>query len=261
MRKFNAEKSRSGCILLIISGMKQLKFFIAACTFLAFTGCTSSEKELEQGRSLMKEGKFREAIEPLNMAVNADPENAEAFNTRGVAYFELKEYSNALLDYEQAIKLEPDFYRPYYNRALLKMAQNEQNEALKDYSEAIRLAPDTAKTAVSDIYLNRGQLFALQHQETAALNDFSQAVAKNEKNALAFYNRGNILFQQKNVAGALNDFRKAVEVDSRFGKAFYALGVAQMINNEKDAGCLSLKQARQLGYADAVEAIAQYCEK
>jgi len=150
----------------------------------------------------MKEGKFREAIEPLNMAIDADADNVEAFNTRGVAYFELKEYGNALLDYEQAMKLEPDFYRPYYNRALLKLAQNDQAAALKDYSDAIRLAPDTAKTAISDIYLNRGQLFAAQGQTQAALTDFSEAITKNGRNALALYNRGNLLFQQKNLAGA-----------------------------------------------------------
>ena len=38
--------------------------------------------------------------------------NAEAFNSRGVAYFELKEYANATLDYDQAIKLSPIFTGP-----------------------------------------------------------------------------------------------------------------------------------------------------
>jgi Flp pilus assembly protein TadD len=104
--------------------------------------CTSSNDDVNQGRALLREGKSREALTALNQAVEADADNADAFNTRGVAYFELKEYSNALLDYEQALKLKPNFYRPYYNRALLKTSQGDVQAALSDYSEAIRNVPE-----------------------------------------------------------------------------------------------------------------------
>src|SRR5690606_4141174 len=96
--------------------------------------CTSSEEKLTEGRTLMQQGKFRDAIQPLNAAINADAGNYEAFNSRAVAYFELKNYENALLDYEQAIQLKPDFYKPYYNRAKLKTARGETDAALKDYA-------------------------------------------------------------------------------------------------------------------------------
>ena len=65
--------------------------------------CTSSDSYVKQGKALMQQSKFREAVQVLNQAVEADAGNADAFNTRGVAYFELKEYANALLDYEQAL--------------------------------------------------------------------------------------------------------------------------------------------------------------
>ncbi len=45
-----------------------------------------------------------------------------------------------------------------------------------------------------------------------------------------------------------------------FGKAFYGLGLAQLLQNEREGGCLSLKQARNVGYADAANAVAEYCE-
>lgn len=244
------------CLLRRLSHMQ----FLILWSFFLMTACSSSNRDLEEGRSLMQQGKFREAIGPLNKAIEADAENVEAFNSRGVAYFELKEYTSALLDYEQAIKLKPDFYRPYYNRALLKTAQNDVTGALKDYSDAIRLVPDTAKSIVSDIYLNRGQLFAAQGQEQAALTDFDQAIAKNKRNALALYNRGNLLFQQKKLMAAITNFRAAVEVQPTFGKAFYGMGIAQVLAGEQEVGCLSLKQAQQLGYADAPNAIAEFCQ-
>ena len=240
--------------------MKLSAFFIVFCSFWLVIACNSSDREVAEGRQLMQQGKFREAVALLNRAIESDAENVEAFNSRGVAYFELKEYTNALLDYEQAIKLKSDFYRPYYNRALLKTAQGDIAGAIKDYSEAIRLAPDTARATVSDIYVNRGQLFAAQGQVQAAMNDFNQAIVNNNHNALALYNQGNLLFLQNNLPAAIKSFEAAVESDPKFGKAFYGMGLAQVLLEQRKQGCLSFKQAQQLGYADATNALNEYCQ-
>lgn len=250
---------------LKIAAMRTRSLFSIHCTLVIITifgiiGCTSSDQYVNEARTLMQQGKSREAIQVLNKAIEADAENVEAFNMRGVAYFELKEYGNAELDYEQAIKLKPDFYRPYYNRALLRTAQSSNDAALKDYSEAIRLAPDTSRSVGAEIYLNRGQVFAAQQQTLAALNDFTKAVELNPRNALALYNRGNLLYQQKQLEPAVADFKRAVEADPKFGKAFYAMGIAQVLQNQREGACLSLKQAKQLGYADADAAIGEFCK-
>jgi tetratricopeptide (TPR) repeat protein len=232
-----------------------VSLLIIHCTLYIFFACSSANEHLEAGRTLLRANKPREALAELNLAVEADANSAEAFTVRGVAYFELKEYANAQLDYEQAIKLAPDSYRPYYNRALLRTAQNDLAGAVKDYSDAIRLAPDTA-----DTYLNRGQLFVQQGQTQPALNDFDQAIKLNPKNVLALYNRGNIRYQQRDLAGATSDFRQAIQYNPTFGKGFYGLGLAQLLQNQKEMACLSLKQAQKLGYADAANAVAAYCE-
>ena len=237
-----------------------LTFYILHFTFYITFSCTSSNDYLEQGRKLLREGKSREAVQMLNQAVEANADNTEALNTRGVAYFELKEYNNALLDYEQALKVTPDFYSPYYNRALLKTTQGDVQGALKDYSDAIRLAPDTARLGTSEAFLNRGQLFAAQDQIQPALTDFDQSIKLNPRNALALYNRGNLRFNQKNLDGAIADFQACIAVDSKFGKAFYGLGLAQVLANQRDAACLSLKQAQKLNYPDAANAVAAYCK-
>jgi tetratricopeptide (TPR) repeat protein len=228
--------------------------FMLFC-ILVIQACTSSEGKLAEGRALMQQGKFREAIQPLNQAIDADAGNYQAFNTRAVAYFELKDYENALLDYDQAIQLKPDFYKPYYNRAKLKTARGESDAALKDFAEAIRRAPDT-----SDIYLDRGQLFASIGNLTSALSDFNQAIQLDPKSSLAYFNRGNIRFQEEEYPAALDDFTKTVQLDAKFGKAFNALGVTQVMMNKRENGCLSLKQAKLLGYSEAQAYLTEYCQ-
>ena len=113
---------------------------------------------------MLREGKLREGIDYINKAIEKDLTNADAFNSRGVAYFELKEYPNALLDYGQAIQLNPKLYAPYLNRALLYTNQNRLDSALNDYNRAAQLAPDTA-----DVFLNRGQVYALLDQTPEAI--------------------------------------------------------------------------------------------
>ena len=232
-------------VILLLIG---LLFSLQSCSF-------SSEDKFEKGKALMKEGKFSEALTFLNGAIESDNGNYEALNARGVVYYELKEYPSALLDYEQALKLKPDYYRPYYNRALLKVAQNDGDGALKDYAEAVRLDPNNA-----EIFVNRGQLLAALAQPDAALRDFEQATVLDSVNALAWYNRGNVLFQREELKEAIRSFEKAVKADNKYGKAFHALGVAQIIDNQKETGCLNLKQAERLKYPAAKASIEQYCK-
>jgi len=224
-----------------------LSSLLWACSF-------SSEDMFEKGKALMKEGKFRESLTFLNKAIERDNGNFEALNARGVVYYELKEFTNALLDYDQALKLKPDYYRPYYNRALLKVAQNDLEGALKDYAEAIRLDPRNA-----EVFVNRGQLLAAMGQNDAAIRDFDQAIALDEANTLALYNRGNLLFQKGDFKRAIENFEKAVKIDPKFGKAYHALGIALLMYQQKDIGCLNLKQAAKLGYPSAKTSIEQYC--
>jgi tetratricopeptide (TPR) repeat protein len=85
------------------------------------TACTgSAEAFLEKAKGELQKGKAKEAIEYLNQAIDKDAQSAAAFNMRGAAYFELKDYTNALLDYEQAIKLDASNYKPFLTVPLLK---------------------------------------------------------------------------------------------------------------------------------------------
>lgn len=213
-----------------------------------------SDESLQAGRALMQQGKFKEALPLLNKAVEANA-SAATFNTRGVAYFQMKEYENALLDYEQALKIDPENYQPYFNRAKLRVVKNETDAALSDFAEAIRRSPQT-----TDIYLDRGQLFDLLGQLDNALTDFDKAVAIDPKNAVAWYNRGNIYFQKKDLGLAITSFQQAVQQDKKFGKAFNALGIAQLMQKKQSEGCLNLQTALRLGYKDAKVALDQYCQ-
>jgi len=68
----------------------------------------------------MQQEKYEEAIQFLNKSIEKNTNNAEAFNARGVALFELGKYNDALLDYTQATQIAPKDYKAYFNRAELQ---------------------------------------------------------------------------------------------------------------------------------------------
>jgi len=227
---------------------------IINCSLLI--GCSgSSEAFLEKAKEQLQKGNAKEAVQYLNQAIDKDPANAKAFNMRGAAYFELKDYANALLDYEQAIKIDPKDYKPYFNRASVKMEKSDWEGALNDCTKAAEIQPDTA-----GIYVKRGISYAALLKIPEAINDFNKAISLNPKETNALYNRGNIYFQTKDFTSAEKDFLAAVRIDSRFAKAFYGLGIVEQQMGKIDEACMSMKNANRLGYADAKTASDSFCK-
>jgi len=232
------------------------QFLIFNFSFLIISACSgNSDKLFEQGRQALSANKPAEAVSLLNQAVEANPDNEKALNARGVAHFTMKDYPNALLDYEQAIKLKPDWYQPYFNRARLRVEQSDWESALADFSEAVSRQRDS-----SEVYANRGMVLYQLNRLPEAQHDFDKAIDLKPGDATARFNRGNVAFRQQNYKQAILDFEAAVRTDPAFAKAFYALGLSRISVGQRQVGCLSLKQAAKLGYADAAAAVETYCK-
>src|SRR6202030_2173196 len=73
-------------------------------------------------------------------------ELAFAFNSRGLAYYDKRDFERAIASYNEAIRLDQKFAQSYNNRALAHKARGALDRAIADYSEAIRLAPNNAST-------------------------------------------------------------------------------------------------------------------
>jgi len=104
------------------------------------------------------------AIEDYDRAIELNPNFAEAYNNRGVAYAELNEHERAIEDYEKAIALNPNFAEAYNNRGVAYAELNKYERAIKDYDRAIALNPNDAEA-----YGNRGIAYSkIQRYEESA---------------------------------------------------------------------------------------------
>lgn len=93
----------------------------------------SCHKDLEQ---------YREALDALGRAEEANPELKEIFNLRGFCHYKLKEHENAIQAFERAIELDPGSAIDYANIGSNLRELGHKEEAIRLYQIALEIDPD-----------------------------------------------------------------------------------------------------------------------
>lgn len=94
------------------------------------------------GEELYADGFLTDAIEAYNCALEFNPADLYAFNSRGLSYFYLDEYELALADFEAIIALDDTASYAWNNRALVHYYYGELDLALEGFTQAIDLGDD-----------------------------------------------------------------------------------------------------------------------
>ena len=98
--------------------------------------------------------KFNKAIENFSKSINLNPNFADNFNNRGIAYAEVKNYKMAISDYDQAINLKKNYFNAYLNKAIALNNYKKFNESISCFNICIKINRTTQKfTTVWVIYM------------------------------------------------------------------------------------------------------------
>ena len=109
-----------------------------------------SARSWRQVGFLMDEPKDK--VSAYSEAIHFDPQNALAYNNRGIAKAKLERYHSAIEDYDEAIRLNPKYSTAYKFRGSAKAKLKEYEDSIKDYDKAISIDPKYTWA-----YINRGQ--------------------------------------------------------------------------------------------------------
>lgn len=149
------------------------------------------------------------AIQGCTALINNNPDDATAYNNRGIEYAAKKDYDRAIADYSKAIGLKPDYASAYNNRGSdLFFGKDDVSHAIADYTKAIDLDPKYASPVT-----NRGNLYRLIGANDIALKDLNTAINLNAKSRVAFYYRGRAYEALGRTNEATADFRRALVLD------------------------------------------------
>jgi len=114
-----------------------------------------------------------------------------AFNNRGIAYHNKKDYDRAIADYSQMLRIESGNAAAFNNRGLSHQAKSLSDLAMQDYDQAIRLNPKYALA-----FVNRAVVHRIKSRFDDAIRDSSQAIAFNPNLFSAYFGRA-LAYQEK----------------------------------------------------------------
>lgn len=103
-----------------------------------------SETLHNKGLALAKEGKYAEAINLYNQALESGYKTPDLLNDRAIAYFHTGDKLSAFNDFTESKNLQPDYSYRYACLAFIKEAMGDTDGAIEDYEHAIKLDPSDA---------------------------------------------------------------------------------------------------------------------
>ena len=96
------------------------------------------------GTAFQLQGKYREAVETFDKAIEYGPDSPDAYSNRGNALKELRRLGEAVASYDKAIELKPDYPEAYHNRGNALGGLGQLEAAAASYAKAIYYKPDFA---------------------------------------------------------------------------------------------------------------------
>ncbi|MGD2099650.1 MAG: tetratricopeptide repeat protein [Desulfobacterales bacterium] len=103
-------------------------------------------------------------------AIVANSRTAEAYNNRGLAFYNMEQHQQAIGDFNQAIQINPKYAEAYNNRGNAYYALQQYQQAEAQYTESLRLKPKYAKA-----HLNRGLTYFQMQRIADSCKDFKRA--------------------------------------------------------------------------------------
>ena len=204
-----------------------------------------------EGTPTTKKGGYDTAIEDYNDAIRIKPQNALAYNNRGITYRNIGDYDRAIEDYTEAISLDPQFAVPYANRGNAYGTEGEYDTAILDLNEAVRLRRDHAL-----IYLTRGIIYQIRSDNNRAIEDYDNAVRLCPNYQIDLIDH-NFFHGGEELASLAVELLDCVVEDSSRPKAFraYYAGVKILLQNNRLKARRRFETARRLGFEPAAKIV------
>ena len=116
----------------------------------------SANEWKEKGNALVKEQKYKEALDCYSKSIEYNPNEPILYSNRSAMYLNLSQYDLALKDAEKAIELKPDYVKPYLRKGKALEGLNKKKEALAVYELGLEKDKNDAqlKQAVNELKNN-----------------------------------------------------------------------------------------------------------
>jgi|SRR5690554_2855944 len=295
-------KNYSAAIASFKKAIEISPIFLQAHTNLAYTYLADDKSDLAEAQFLQittidetvhlpffELGTLAELKDSVNLAISYYSKAIERksnekkyYYQRGIQYFKLKQYEDAIQDFSKVVLIDNKFADAYNDRGSAYKLTGNMDKAIADYTKAAEL---DKKTGLA--YNNLGSLYREQKEYDRSIKAYDKAILIDQNNYLAWNNRGFAKFEKGDYQNALSDFKRvnllkpdyaiaynniagvymemedyknvvkysttAIEKDKDLGAAYYNRAIAnEMLRNEVQA-CEDWSKAADYGIRIAEE--------
>lgn len=163
-----------------------------------------------------------------------DPQDAHAYNHRGVAVARQGEYQAAIAEFTRAIRRDPTYADAFHNRALVYTAIGNLGSAASDFGKVVEIRPDFVEG-----YLRQAHLHAAMNEHDQAIAGLTKAIELDPQCATAYFRRSLVYYTKGAYEEALDDVRKIqslrLPVPSGFLQALRAASGADKVETPRSA--------------------------
>ncbi|MFI5176057.1 MAG: tetratricopeptide repeat protein [Terriglobia bacterium] len=166
------------------------------------------------GRTVMRNGDWKDALTLLEATLAASPYSVKAHNDLGSKYAGMNQPELALTHFRIAETIMPDNPDILANLALLKLGQGKIDESISYCLRVLVIAPNNAV-----IRNTLGSALAMRGDYAGAMDQFDIVIRKDPTNAAAHYNKANVLYLEGKDNEAILEFDQTLVYDPNNAKA------------------------------------------
>ena len=179
MRIYSSSVLASPTLTLTFPGLKVLSLIVALGSLLIACssgqdpqlGATPQAQPALAAMQKLRTGDLKGAVKDYTAAIAQEPQSAENYVNRGIAYNELGQNQLAIADYTKALDLAPNQTLAYYNRANAYSQLKQYQNAIADYTKII-----SQDRSYAYAYANRGSIYFQLNQKKEAFADLEKAI-------------------------------------------------------------------------------------
>ena len=120
---------------------------------------------------------IRNAVQAYTKAIQLDPKFWLAYDQRANSYLSLKQYSQAIKDFDTVLNLNPGYASAYSDRGIANLESGHFFAATVDFGDAIRLKKED-DSSLSNLYEYRGDANVRLSSYRDAIADYSRAIER-----------------------------------------------------------------------------------
>ncbi len=266
--------------------MGQFDESLADITKLLNSPSADPKVHLIKGAIEMASNKHSQAVISFSNYISHYPKDAEGYNSRGSAYYVLKDYPAALsdlskaidldpkhglmtllldakaceeyrhgnydaaiADLSQAIEYDPEDFELFYSRGTAYYLSGNYEKAVEDFTDFLEHHNGHPKTTYAHLF--RGSAHLVRGYNTSACRDFTHVIEKRPDLYMAFLGRGICQTELGEYAKSIDDFTAVIASGMQQADGYFYRGKTYFHTGQLEQAKTDLNTAYSMGKQEA----------